>query len=218
MSDYLRAQLSAFIDGELPRHEIELLFKRLDGNAELRATLARYTVIGESLRTRASEGPSRSFAERVRAAVQANGPLAAGMAITAARIQWRWLKPVAGLAVAATVAAVALIGLQRMQNPALDESAQIAASSAPPTVVIGEPSPAESPSYIVPAPASPGSLVNAARLTNYVVAHSEYSSPLGRRNVLSGIVAETPASLDARDENENDPRAAAPTDLTVEQQ
>ncbi len=215
MSEYLRDQLSAFVDGELPRHEIELLFKRLDGNAELRATLARYTVIGESLRTRASEGPSRTFAERVRAAVLANGPLAAGLVGSATRLQWRWLKPVAGMAVAATVAAVALFGLQSLQSPALDESPQVAART-PQTVVIGEPSSTESPSYTVPVPVSANSLVNAARLTDYVVAHSEYSSPLGRRNVLSGIVAESPAPLELPDENETDD--AAPTDSTVEQQ
>ena len=126
MSDYLRDQLSAFIDGELPKHEIELLFKRLDGNAELRATLARYTLIGESLRTRSAEGPSRTFAERVQAAVRESGPLAAGSARTANIQQWRWLKPVAGMAVAATVAAVAILGLQRLQEPLIDQAPQIA--------------------------------------------------------------------------------------------
>ena len=33
-------------------------------------------------------------------------------------------------------------------------------------------------------------VVNNGRLANFVVAHSEYSSPLGRRNVLTGLVAE----------------------------
>jgi hypothetical protein len=33
-------------------------------------------------------------------------------------------------------------------------------------------------------------VVNNQRLANFVVAHSEYSSPLGRRNVLTGLVAE----------------------------
>lgn len=217
MSDYLRDQLSAFIDGELPKHEIELLFKRLDGNPELRATLARYTVIGESLRTRSAEGPSRTFAQRVRAAVKESGPLAADFANAPRRHQWRWLKPVAGLAVAATVAAVAILGLQQIQ-PVTDQGPQVAAGTATQPLVIGEPA-AASPSYIVPAPAAAGSLVNAARLTNYVVAHSEYSSPLGRRSVLSGIVAEGAAPLDAPVEGSDaSPSAPAPADLTLQRQ
>jgi len=213
MSEYLRDQLSAFIDGELPMHEFELLFKRLDGNAELRATLARFSAIGESLRTRPAEGPSRAFAERVRVAVEANGPLADD---TRTRIEWSWLKPIAGFAVAAAVATVALFGLQRLQNPALDQAPQLAAASAPQIVVIGEPTITTSPSYTVPAPATTSSLVSAARLTNYVVAHSEYSSPLGRRNVLSGIVAEDATPLAAPEEDRRPPPTAA--DQTLEQQ
>ncbi|HJS22249.1 MAG TPA: sigma-E factor negative regulatory protein [Steroidobacteraceae bacterium] len=221
MSDYLRDQLSAFIDGELPKHEIELLFKRLDGNPELRATLARYTVIGETLRTRSAEGPSRTFAERVRAAVRESGPLVGGSASTTRVQQWRWLRPVAGMAVAATVAAVAILGLQRMQDPLIDQAPQVAASVTAQPVALDEPS-ADSPAYpayVVPTPGAGPSLVNAARLTNYVVAHSEYSSPLGRRSVLSGIVAEGAASPEAdRSNQDQDANAAAAAEPTVEQQ
>jgi hypothetical protein len=49
-------------------------------------------------------------------------------------------------------------------------------------------------SYTVPLPsgrqAPPIQVMNNSRLANFVVAHSEYSSPLGRRNVLTGLVAE----------------------------
>jgi sigma-E factor negative regulatory protein RseA len=214
MSDYLKNQLSAFIDGELPQHEIELLFKRLDGNAELRAALARYTVIGECLRTRPAEGPSRSFAEKVRAAVQANGPLSGE---AAARRPWNWFRPVAGLAVAATVATVALFGLQRMQEPVLEQGTQLAASGEPTQVVIGAPAGATQTSYTVPAPATSAPLVSATRLTNYVVAHSEYSSPLGRRNVLSGIVAEDPTPLAAPDQDPA-PASSVPAEQSRAQQ
>jgi negative regulator of sigma E activity len=192
MNEHLKNQLSAFIDGELPQHEIELLFKRLDGNPELRATLARYTVIGECLRTRPAEGPSRAFAERIRAAVQADGPLAGEKA---ARRRWNWFRPVAGLAVAATVATVAVLGLQRLQEPLDEPPAQVASNSEPTGVVIGATTESAQTSYTVPAPATSAPLVSATRLTNYVVAHSEYSSPLGRRNVLTGIIAEDPTPL-----------------------
>jgi hypothetical protein len=47
-------------------------------------------------------------------------------------------------------------------------------------------------SYTVPDPGSTSMsvFVPATRLTNYVVAHSEYSSPLGRRSVLTGVLAD----------------------------
>jgi sigma-E factor negative regulatory protein RseA len=49
--------------------------------------------------------------------------------------------------------------------------------------------------------------IPAARLTNYVVAHSEYSSPLGRRTVLSGVLS---------DDQEPDSDAAADADTEVQ--
>lgn len=216
MSEYLRDQLSAFIDGELPKHEIELLFKRLDGNAELRATLARYTLIGESLRTRSAEGPSRTFAERVRTAVRESGPLVGGSTSTARVQQWRWLKPVAGMAVAATVAAVAILGLQSLQDPLVEQAPLAAVNTPVQPVVIDESTPAST-AYVVPTPATASSLLNAARLTNYVVAHSEYSSILGRRSVLSGIVAEGGGAPEATDQGDDDPGTPA-TAPTIEEQ
>jgi len=50
--------------------------------------------------------------------------------------------------------------------------------------------------YVVPTmPSTSSAFIPATRLTNYVVAHSEYSSPLGRRSVLSGVLAEGEAEL-----------------------
>jgi hypothetical protein len=104
-----------------------------------------------------------------------------------------------------------------MQEPLIDQAPQMAAVVPAEPVVIGEP-PADSPAYVVPTPASGPSVVNAARLTNYVVAHSEYSSPLGRRSVLSGIVAEGAGSPDtAAQSNEPQDAGATPADATVEQ-
>ncbi len=45
-------------------------------------------------------------------------------------------------------------------------------------------------SYVAPTSTSQSAFIPATRLTNYVVAHSEYSSPPGRRSVLSGVLAD----------------------------
>jgi hypothetical protein len=46
-------------------------------------------------------------------------------------------------------------------------------------------------SYVVPTSTSNSTFIPpAARLTNYVVAHSEYSSQLGRRSLTAGVLAD----------------------------
>ena len=199
MSDQLYEQISAFADGELPENETELLLKRLEREPELRAALVRYHVIGANVRETATRttilrGGSRSFVARVNAAIAADGARPA----TGARVRMpRWLKPVAGVAIAATVAAVAILGVQWIQLP-LQENTVAAVTPVNPVaspLVIGDVQ-VTAPSYTVPVPTTDTPIVPAARLTNYVVAHSQYSSALGRRNVLSGIISEDPTPLD----------------------
>ena len=56
----------------------------------------------------------------------------------------------------------------------------------------------------MPTNTTQSAFVPATRLTNYVVAHSEYSSPLARRSVLTGVLAE----------DDSDPDVANPDDET----
>ena len=81
-------------------------------------------------------------------------------------------------------------------------SQQVAVNqSAPSTVAAAE---SQAPSYTVPTNTSSApAFVPAARLTNYVVAHSEYSSPLGRRTVLSGVLSDDDAEQNADDPGED---------------
>lgn len=192
MTEHLRDQLSAFLDGELPRPEVELLLRRLADNDELRIALSRYLLIGECLRGVPGRSVTRGFAARVSAAVAAEG---AGRGASRLRAFTRWLRPLGGLAIAASVATAAIFGLQRTQQVDLGSAPQVASSSAP-TTSIGGPAIDEPVSYTVPAPSTGGPVIPAGRLTSYVVAHSEYSSQLGRRNVLSGLIAEDPTPMD----------------------
>ena len=58
MSEQIREQVSAFLDGELPNSETELLLKRLARDGDLREHFGRYALIGEALR-----GPGRLMAK-----------------------------------------------------------------------------------------------------------------------------------------------------------
>ena len=188
MTESVNEQLSACLDGELPAAELDLLLKRLERTPELRDALGRYTVIGETLRHSKPVVASRSFADKVMAAVDQE-PAAARRAPRFSPALARRLRPVAGLGVAATVAAIAIFSVQQ-------------AGVAPDTVATNEPAVApaavvaQSTDYVVPTSTSQPAFVPATRLTNYVVAHSEYSSPLARRSVLTGVLAEDDSDPD----------------------
>jgi sigma-E factor negative regulatory protein RseA len=211
MSEQLHEQISAFVDGELPEHETGLLLRRLERDRELQQAYARFVVMGAVMRREPLGNRTNSLAQRVRTAVaQENAGGGFKGSRPALRRPGRWMKALAGAAVAATVAAVAILGVQQLQSPG-DQSpgndtqaTQVAA--VPQAEIIGVPQSSEPDSYIVPAPSSERRVMPAARLTSYVVAHSEYSS-LGRRNVLSDVVAEDPVPPE---ETRTEEPAAAP--------
>jgi sigma-E factor negative regulatory protein RseA len=192
MSEQIREQVSAFLDGELPNSETELLLKRLTRDSELRESFGRFALIGEALRGVNSSSLSRSFASRVNQAI--DGEPVVQVPVPSARVK-HWWRPVAGVAVAAGVATVAIVALQQR---AISPGLRVAAS-APQTLTTAQNSPAvgsaatarEALSYTVPA-SSPetAAAIAPARLTNYVFAHSKYSSGLAQRGVLADLLIE----------------------------
>ncbi len=105
MSDPIREQVSAFLDGELPDSETELLLKRLTRDPELRQSFGRYALIGEAIRGASSPAISAGFAKRLNRAI--DGEPAAPVAVPARAPGQRWWRPFAGAAVAAGVAPLA---------------------------------------------------------------------------------------------------------------
>jgi len=114
------------------------------------------------------------------------------------------LRPVAGLGVAAGVAALSIVWLrgQGIDQPVTQRT--VIAQQAGPAVtdarlVARQPSNAGAVtptvdtqmdgSYVVPKPSGRRSMVGGTELANYVVAHSEFSSPMTRRNLLSALMA-----------------------------
>jgi sigma-E factor negative regulatory protein RseA len=196
MSEQIREQVSAFLDGELPNSETELLLKRLTRDGELRESFGRYALIGEAIRGTSRGLLTKGFAGRINLAIDgelipANGHVPQGRGP-------RWWRPFAGAAVAAGVAAIAVVALQqRAVAPGLRSGAPITAQIAAPaqsTPVAQSgavPAPREAISYTVPAtsPAAPAA-IPPARLTNYVFAHSKYSSGLALRGGMADLLIE----------------------------
>lgn len=195
MNEQLDSQLSAMFDNELPTAECELLARRLSRDEQLKARWGRYAVIGAAIRAERGVRLNASLARHVSAAISSEPALTAKPAI---RIKkgWSnyWWQPVAGTAVAAGVATAAILWM-RFQAP---EEAQLAAQSAVPIVatvpVSGSATMArtnsdEPDSYVVPKTPARRLVVPSTELANYVVAHSEFSSPVARRNLLSAFMA-----------------------------
>jgi sigma-E factor negative regulatory protein RseA len=197
MSEPIREQISAFLDGELPTSETELLLKRLARDADLRESFGRYALIGEAMRVGGRSQITRGFATRINATIDGE-PVAASEATAARARPGHWWRPFAGVALAAGVAAVAVVAIQhRALTPALRTALVTPAPSSSPLVgtvreVAQVANQAKEPAkpYTVPtAPAVGAGAIPGARLTSYIFAHSRYSSPLGQSNVLSELLA-----------------------------
>lgn len=190
MSEQIREQVSAFLDGELPDSETELLLKRLTRDGELRESFGRYALIGEAIRGASQGYLTKGFAGRVNLAIDGE-PVPANGQLPQIRAP-RWWRPLSGAAVAAGVAAVAVVAFHQRANEPVRAAAPVQRTT---TALLAQTSaqtpPREAISYTVPAapPAAPAAL-GPARLTNYVLAHSRYSSVLGQRGVLTDLLIE----------------------------
>ena len=188
MTDPVKEQLSACLDGELPESELDLLLKQLARDPQLRQAMGSYASIGEVMRAERAVTASAGFAAKVSAAIAAE-PEAESRSVVAkprkVAAALQWLRPAVGSAIAAGVAAVAVFWVQ----PDAPQPAQVAQSAEQGAIALPA-STLDPSSYTVPTNTGSIAFIPATRLTNYVVAHSEYSSPLGRRTVLSGVLSD----------------------------
>ena len=225
MNEELDSQLSAMFDNELPAVECELLARRLSRDEDLKARWGRYAAIGATIRAEGGLRLNSGLALRVSTAISlepaavASAPavVAEPVQAPAKRLAPRWWAPVGGVAVAASVAAAAILFL-RFESPS--QNGQFAVQTAPATAghaLVGQSgdssqlaSTSTSDSYVVPKTLPRRSIVPSTQLANYVVAHSEFSSPVNRRNLLSAFMASesgtagAPSGSDEPTEDVND--------------
>jgi sigma-E factor negative regulatory protein RseA len=198
MNEELDSQLSAMFDDELPPSECELLALRLSRDGALQARWSRYAAIGAAVRGGNVRLGGR-VAQKVCVAIIAESDLAATplpRTRDGARAASLWLRGIAGVAVAASVAALSILWLQGGY------------SSGPAPLVARAPVPATAAvetraSYVVPRPAEQRMTVPATELANYVVAHSEFSTPVSRRNLLSALMASEPAAVGSAEQSQS---------------
>jgi sigma-E factor negative regulatory protein RseA len=159
-TDERDSQLSAMFDGELPDSECELLARRLSRDPALQQQWSRYSLIGavvrnEPLHARRAPGGrvAAGIAARLSSAIEAEAAIeapaadeasqpavvapagAAGVAQVASGGA-RWMRPAAGFAIAASVAALSVFWLQG-RGPVAVEGLSADAGATPAAVPAG---------------------------------------------------------------------------------
>ncbi len=206
------SQVSALFDGELDAAQSGLVTRRLLKDPALQTSWQRYALIGASLRGEPllqRSGGQGDVAARLRRQLESEATLSAPVvavqpsSVSAGaprRLAW-------GAALAASIA-VAVIGVLRVQAPGLSEPLSVqplAAAIAPQTAAVSrqatEAAPAQvarretpAPSYTTPLDTTslasqPTGQRLSSPLVNYVVAHSEYTTPVARFSPLTTVMS-----------------------------
>ena len=161
-------QISAFVDGELPDAEADLLLRRMSQDAELRRQAAEYLDIGRAMRGEPSVRGVERLQARINAALE-DKPLDV-IEVPADTGSKGPVRPLVGIAVAASVALVALFGLQL--SPGVDNTNAVPETSAA----------AEDPGYTVPQPVD-------EQLRQYYLSHGASSTEAGANGINARLVS-----------------------------
>lgn len=176
MKDEIREQISALIDDELTDLERPLLLGRLQRNADLRARMGRYQLIGDVLRGGVSQASGLGIASRVQAALADDSGIEAPKATNSNALQVTarsFWKPAVGFAIAASVALVAILSIQNLQQSPDTPQLAAARTATPPVVRVSTGD--EQWNRIEPRVDQ--------RLNGYLVNHSEFAASNGMQSL-----------------------------------
>lgn len=167
--------LSSLMDGELTRETGLFMARRLSSDKELGAAWKRYHLIRDCIRQPGNNGAMFDLSERI--AQQLDGESIQPGARTAKR----WLRSLSGLAVAASVAVVAimLVAPHPVQDGP-DDAEPVAGSFTSPNTL-----PAVARSQ--PASYSPGQRETERRLNSYLLRHNQLASATGSQGFVSFV-------------------------------
>ena len=184
-------RLSAFVDGEREDPARDGIVEALYEDPELRRTWERYHLIGDAMRRTGPVPGADTIAREV-------GATLAGESVVRLKPRARRLRlhPLAGLAIAAAIAGIAVLGLHRLDGAGVQPPQIADASRAESAAVISAPAAPDRPEVHVASVAGwpagneasrlqwSGVAPDAeARLNAYLVSHNEYAGD-GVRGVL----------------------------------
>jgi len=192
MTDQIREQMSALIDGELPRDQVDLLVRRMARDAELKRAFGNYVLAGEALRAPGGVLASPGFAARVSAAIGDDAVGEVALPAAPGRAPVRWRRPLAATAVAASAALAAVL----LVRPDGGRPEQFAEHSGAPESL---------PLVSLPVGGSSPTPGESQRLAGYMVVHGQYATPIGRRTVWTNALATDPGITRAAPETDEAP-------------
>lgn len=165
-----REWLSALVDGELKGDELVCGLDALRNDPELQQSWCTHHLVRDALSSNLNEGVSAQLHRRISTALKDEPTILAPQAR-----KRPWVKQAAGLAIAASVAGIAIIGVQQMNGVRGDTGAQLVV---------------EKQEYIRMAPTRVAEKtkkpLNSAgeALDRYLVNHNAYSANSGIQGVL----------------------------------
>jgi sigma-E factor negative regulatory protein RseA len=160
----MKEQISALLDGEGNDLERERALRALDADPTLRATWGRYHVASAAIRRELDVLVSPDLATRLHDRLQHEVQNDARRRFLTPRV----LKFTAGLAIAASVATVAILNLPPLVSPAVPIARNVSSKS---TVADARQTPAEQRSALNP----------------YLVQHGEFTPAAGMNGMLSYV-------------------------------
>ena len=188
MSKESLEHLSSLMDGELSRETGLFMTRRLSSDEALCDTWERYHLIRDCIR----QPGSKQVVTGLRAKISASLDVVDSPVKSSWQNQ-RWLKPVSGLAIAASVALMAIV----VTAP---QPAEVPGTSDP-VISAAANQPFVSPNTLPLVPASQAVSYNSNRLNAYLLRHNQMARTAGRQGFVSFVpivatptttIAETP--------------------------
>lgn len=202
MSNESLEHLSSLMDGELSRDASLFLTRRLFVDEEMCETWERYHLIRDCIRQPGSKQMVSGLSIKLSASLDAEKP----PTVSAWRGK-RWIMPVSGLAIAASVALMAIVvtAPQPGQIPAQDETALVKPVNQP----------FVSPNTLAVSPASravsyaPEQQVNSNRLNAYLLRHNQMARTAGRQGFVSFVPIVATPMTSVAENSEDQPKSDA---------
>ena len=125
-------KLSSFVDGELDKAQCETLISSMCKDEDMKSCLGRYQIISDSMKNQLPEGIKKDFIHCVMTAIESEPTIIAPPKTTSRKHSSSgnviylpsFAKKVAGFAIAASVATIAVIGVQSQSQ---DTESQVVA-------------------------------------------------------------------------------------------
>ena len=191
--------LSSLMDGELSRESGLFITRRLSSDEDMCDTWERYHLIRDCIRQPGGKQVVTGLTSRLSVSLESES--SPGVSRPGHN---RWLKPVSGLAIAASVAMVAIMVSSPQPAELQETTATVSESSVQPFV---SPNTAQLSPVSQAASFSPGQQSGSNRLNAYLLRHNQMAKTAGRQGFVSfvPIVATSVASTDDKDAENSKP-------------